>query len=87
MTKAREIEIFSAGCSVCRNVISMAEKIACPSCAITVADMNDPAVAARAAELGIASVPAIVIDGVLSPCCSGGPDEQALRAAGIGTPL
>ena len=65
----------------------MVEDLACPSCNVVVADMKDPQTVARATALGIASVPAIVIDGALTPCCSGGrPDEQALRAAGIGTP-
>jgi glutaredoxin 3 len=38
--------------------------------------------------LGILSVPAVVIDGTLADCYSGlGPDEQTLRAAGLGQPL
>ncbi|MCI0621793.1 MAG: thioredoxin family protein, partial [Acidobacteria bacterium] len=38
--------------------------------------------------LGIRSVPAVVIDGKLADCCTGrGPDEAALRSAGIGQPL
>jgi glutaredoxin 3 len=88
MSEKRQIEIFSAGCALCTDAIKMVEDIACPSCNVIVADMNDPETAARANALGITSVPAITINGVLAPCCTGGrPDEQALRAAGIGTPL
>ena len=88
MTEKRQIEIFSAGCALCTDAIKMVQDIACPSCNIIVADMNDPQTAARASALGVTSVPAITIDGALAPCCTGGrPDEQALRAAGIGTPL
>jgi glutaredoxin len=43
---------------------------------------------AKLKELGIRSVPAVVIDGKLADCCSGGGvDEQALRAAGLGSPF
>ena len=50
--------------------------------------MNDADVAARAKTLGIASMPAVVIDGALAACCAGGgPDEAVLRAAGLGKPL
>jgi glutaredoxin 3 len=50
--------------------------------------MNNPDVASRAKRLGIGSVPAVVINGQLADCCAGrGPDEQTLRAAGLGQPL
>ena len=88
MATKRQIEIFSAGCPVCEDVIARAKDIACPSCEITVLDMNDTDVAARAKTLGIASMPAVVIDGALAACCAdGGPDEAVLRAAGLGKPL
>ena len=39
-------------------------------------------------ELGIRSVPAVVIEGKLASCCEGrGPDVAALKAAGLGSPL
>ena len=50
--------------------------------------MNDAAVAKRAANLGINSVPAVVIDGELADCCTGGGiNEASLQAAGVGQPL
>lgn len=88
MTTQRTIEVFSAGCSACDDAITMVNTIACPSCDVSVLDMNDPAVASRAKELGIRSVPAVVIDGKLADCCAGrGPDEATLRAAGLGQPI
>ena len=60
----------------------------CPSCDVTVLNMNDQKVAQRARSLGIWSVPAVVVDGKLASCCAGrGPNEAELRAAGIGQPL
>ena len=85
MSDKRNIEIFSAGCPVCDQTVELVKSIACPSCEVSVLDMNDQTVAKRAQELGIASVPAVVIDGKPADCCSGrGPDEATLRAAGIG---
>jgi len=88
MTTKRQIEVFSAGCPACQNAITMVHDIACPSCEVTVLDMNDANVASRAKSLGIRSVPAVVINGKLADCCSGrGPDEATLRAAGLGQPI
>ena len=88
MTSQRHVEIFSAGCSVCQEAIDLVNRIACPSCDVVVLDMTDAAIAQRAQTLGIQSVPAIVIDGVLAECCTGrGVDEEALRRAGVGQPL
>jgi hypothetical protein len=48
--------------------------------------MNDVGVSQRAKRLGIHRVPAVVIDGKLADCCLvSAPDEQSLRAAGIGS--
>jgi len=88
MSTQRKIEIFSAGCPACQETIELVNRVACPSCAVTVLDMKDPSVASRAKNLGIRSVPAVVIDGNLADCCAGrGPDETTLRAAGLGQPL
>lgn len=85
MTTKRKIEIFSAGCPACETTITRIRELACPSCEIAVRDMNTADIAARAKGLGIASVPAVVIDGKLADCCAGrGPDEEALKAAGLG---
>lgn len=88
MNQQRRIEIFSAGCPVCEDTIDMVNRLACPSCEILVLDMNDKDVAARAAALGIRSVPAVAIDGKLADCCANrGVDEGVLRVAGLGQPL
>lgn len=85
MTAKKKIEVFSAGCAVCDETIELINRFACPSCDdVTILDMNKLEVAHRAKKQGIRSVPAVVIDGKLANCCTGGPDEAALRAAGIG---
>jgi len=48
--------------------------------------MNDAHAADRARQLGVRSVPAVVIDGKIGDCCAGrGPREAILKAAGLGT--
>ncbi len=87
MSAKRKIEVFSAGCPACEETIALVNRMACTSCEVSVPDMKDPGVASRAKSLGIRSVPAVVIDGKLAVCCAGrGPDESALRAAGLGQP-
>lgn len=88
MAATRKIEVFSAGCPVCEETTRLVNHMACPSCDVAVLDMGDPEVARRAKELGIRSIPAVVIDGALTDCCVGrGVDEATLRAAGIGQPV
>jgi hypothetical protein len=85
MTRKRTVEVFSAGCAVCHETVSLVRRLACPSCDVSVLDMQDATVAARAKNLGVRSVPAVAIDGKLAACCAGGgPDEGSLRAAGLG---
>ena len=86
MKKTRQIDIFSAGCQACEDTVNLVKQLACPSCEVTVLDMKDPIVAQRARSLGVRAVPTVVVDGQLAKCCAeGGPSEQVLRAAGIGT--
>ena len=81
----RKVEIFGAGCPVCEETIQLIKGLACPSCEVSVLDMKDPAVAERAAGLGVRSVPAVAVDGVLAGCCAGrGPDKAELQAADVG---
>ena len=88
MATTRKIEVFSAGCAACEDTITLINRIACPSCEVEILDMHQSEVARKAKRYGIRSVPAVVVDGKLADCCAGrGPDEVALRAAGIGTPI
>jgi hypothetical protein len=88
MANKRTIEVFSAGCTACDDAVQLVKSLGCPSCDVTVLDMHDASVAARAKTLGIRSVPAVVIDGKLADCCTGrGVDAATLRAAGLGQPI
>ena len=88
MADKRKIEVFSAGCATCRDAIEEVKREACSSCEVIVHDMKDMQVVTRAKELGVRSVPAIVIDGKLASCCAGrGVDIGVLKNAGLGKAL
>jgi len=76
------IEIFSAGCSLCKDAIELVRRVAGIEQEVHVLDMQLGETVTRSRELGIRSLPAIAVDGKLAECCAGrGPDEQVLRDA------
>ncbi len=78
---AKKIEVFSAGCSACKETIEMVKRIA-GSHPVVIHDMNRSEVTTKAKSYGVRSVPAVVIDGKLASCCAGrGPEEHVLVAA------
>ncbi len=84
----RNVEIYSAGCSLCSDTVERVKELACDDCDVTIRNMNDSDVAEEADNLGIESVPAVVIDGELVSCCENtGVDTTALKAAGLGRSL
>jgi len=79
---AKKIEVFSAGCSTCKETIEIVKRIAGSSHEVVVHDMHQSEVASKAKHYGVRSVPAIAVDGKLAGCCAGcGPDEHVLRSA------
>ena len=60
--------------------VEMVKRIAGSAHDIEIHDMHQGHVSARAKQLGIKSVPSVLVDGKLADCCAGrGPDEQTLR--------
>jgi hypothetical protein len=84
----KKIEIYSAGCRMCREVEAMIRRIVGFNHDIEVLDMRRVRVAEQAARLGIRSVPGVVVEGQLTACCTDrGCDEAVLRAAFSALPL
>lgn len=82
MATKKKIEIFSAGCSTCKETIELVKRIAGSSHEVIIHDMQKSEVAAKARLQGVRSVPAVVIDRKLAGCCAGrGPDETVLRSS------
>jgi glutaredoxin len=84
MAALRKVEIFSAGCPVCRETVELINRYGSSSCEVTVHDMHSEEGSARAAALGVATVPAVAVDGELLSCCTGrGVSRDELRRAGV----
>ena len=80
MSLKRRVEVFSAGCAFCNEVVDAVRREADPACEVIVQSTLDSRVLARAEQLGIRSVPAVVIDGKLASCCTGrGVDLEVLK--------
>jgi glutaredoxin len=80
--RRRKIEIFTAGCPACHEAEALVRRVAGANHDIEIHDMHQAHVAARAKQLGIRSLPSVVVDGQLAGCCAGrGPDETILRQA------
>lgn len=82
MTK-RQIEIFTAGCSLCDETISMVQAMLCPSCEVSIYNLQENL--EKAQQYGVRAVPAIAINGTL--VLTGKPDRAQLQAIGIGQPI
>lgn len=84
----RKVEVFTAGCPVCEPAVQLVQRVACPSCDVTIYNVKDDAQAAqRAKAANISRLPMVLVDGQPLECCQIGPvAEAALRAAGVGTP-
>ncbi len=82
MATRKKIEVFSAGCSTCKETIEVVKRLVRSSHDVVIHDMQKSDVASRAKQYGVRSVPAVVVDGKLAGCCAGrGPDEHILRTA------
>lgn len=67
--KMNKIEIFSAGCPLCKETVEHIKKKICESCEVIVYDLHDPSIAERTKRYDVKRVPSVVINGQLSPCC------------------
>ncbi len=88
MSNSRTVEVFTAGCPLCDDVVEQVRALACESCDVQVVSLQEDEGARRAETVGVQSVPAVAVNGTLADCCQGrGVNEDDLRAAGIGDPL
>ncbi|MGH2732730.1 MAG: thioredoxin family protein [Actinomycetota bacterium] len=79
--------MFTAGCPVCEPAVRIVNELACSDCEVTVHNLHQGG-AERAAEYGIKTIPAVVVDGALVSCWdNAGPRREKLAAAGIGRRL
>ena len=80
------IEVFSAGCALCDSAAASVTRLVGDPSRVKVLYLHDPAVASRAEQLGVRTVPAVVIGGKLAACCADRDvDEVVVRAGIIGS--
>ena len=80
MSAKHKIEVFTAGCSACKETVDMVKQLAGSTHELVIHDMHKREIAERAKQQGIHRVPAVVIDGKVAECCGGSkPDENILR--------
>ena len=84
---SRTVEIFSAGCGLCTDIIDKVKEFACYDCVVIVRDTHDSATIERTKHLGIKSLPALYVDGhYVPPHPEEGYTEDIFIAAGLKTP-
>ena len=89
MMAKKQIQVFTAGCPVCRPVVDMVKEIAAPGSEVTIHTLGGAAEDLEGENLvaryGIRTVPAVVVDGELLSCCrNAGPTREDLLSSGIG---
>lgn len=83
----RRVAVFTAGCPVCDPAVQLVQELACLDCEVTIHELRQSG-AEKAAQYGIKTVPALVVDGRLVSCCQDpGPSREELIAVGIGQRL
>ncbi len=82
----RQVEVFTAGCPLCEDAVTLVKGLACPSCEVVFHDLRGgDEVFSRAQGYGVNAVPAVVVDGHLVDCCTrSSVSEGVLREAGVG---
>lgn len=88
MTK-RYVEVFTAGCPRCDEIVNLVKSVACPTCEVQVYDLREGCSTNecrdKARRYGVTAAPAVAVDGVLLDCCRRAAiTASSLREAGIG---
>jgi hypothetical protein len=85
MDDKRKVEVFTAGCPVCSDVVNSINELSCPDCEVIVYRLNENEGVDKAREYGVTFVPAVAVNGELLDCCRRDPiTKEDLRKAGIG---
>ncbi len=62
MSPTKTVEVFSAGCPTCREVVELVKRIASSGREVIVHDMQKSDGASKAHQYGVRSVPAVVVE-------------------------
>ena len=69
MLNKRKMEVFTAGCIVCKPLVEMVQAMACAECEVKIYNLSNPCETKECLEkvktYGITSLPAIAVNGRL----------------------
>jgi MerR family copper efflux transcriptional regulator len=84
----RKVEVFTAGCPVCAELVDLVKGLKCPDCDLTIYNLNRGEGIEKSKEYGVTAIPAVAVNGKLLDCCRRGSiTKEDLMAAGIGRPI
>lgn len=77
----RKVEVFTAGCPVCTDLVDLVKATACPDCEVTIYNLNQGQSVEEAKRYGVTAVPSVVVEGkLLERCKRAHPTEHGPRA-------
>lgn len=83
----RKVEVFTAGCPVCTDLVDLVKATACPDFEVTIYNLNQGQGVHEAKRYGVTAVPAVVVEGKVLDCCKRAHvSKHDLEAADIGKP-
>lgn len=83
----RKVEVFSAGCPVCTDLVDLVKATVCPDCELTIYNLNQGQGVDEAKKYGVTALPAVAGEGKLLDCCKRPHiTKHDLEAAGLGKP-
>ncbi len=84
----RKIEVFTAGCPVCKPVVELVQSMACSNCEVEIYDLtrqSDPEFYTdKLRAYQITSLPAVIVNGQKIGIAEGGLTKAQLSVAGVG---
>lgn len=84
----RKIEVFTAGCPVCKPVVELVQSMACSNCEVEVYDLSrqtDPEFYTdKLKQYKVTVLPTIIVNGEKVDIAEGGITREQLSQAGVG---
>jgi len=84
----RKIEVFTAGCPVCKPVVELVQSMACSNCEVEVYDLSrqtDPEFYTdKLKHYKVTGLPTVIVNGQRVDIAEGGITREQLSQAGVG---
>ncbi|KAA8477502.1 thioredoxin-like protein [Arcticibacter tournemirensis] len=84
----RKIEVFTAGCPVCKPVVELVQSMACSNCEVEVYDLSkqtDPEFYTdKLKQYKVTVLPTVIVNGQKVDIAEGGITREQLSQAGVG---